>query len=261
MTDSETTLDAAHAAMQSGDDCARLAFYERLAATELILLLEAEPVGDDLEPVVAETTEGQFVLVFDTEERLATFAKATVPYAGIPGRALVEMLTGQGMGLGLNLDVAPSSMLIPPDGVDWMATLLGNRPAVRSAQPVAIHAPTGLPAPVLASLEARLAAAGGLAAKAILARADYVDGSTGSLLAFIGADPRSEPSLAQMVAEAISFSGMDAGSIDVVFLAPDDLLTAPLVRQGLEIALPAPTRPEPRTPKAPGMDGVPPKLR
>jgi len=44
-----TELDTAHAAMDVDpeNDAARLRFYERLADTEMFLLLASEPEGDD----------------------------------------------------------------------------------------------------------------------------------------------------------------------------------------------------------------------
>jgi hypothetical protein len=51
-----TDLDSAHAAMDAApeDDAARLRFYERLADSELFMLLEGEPVADQIEPSLFE---------------------------------------------------------------------------------------------------------------------------------------------------------------------------------------------------------------
>ena len=71
-----TPLDLAHAAMEAApeDDAARLRFFERLADSELFILLDKEPEGERISPQVFDTGEGQFVLVFDRQERLAQFA-------------------------------------------------------------------------------------------------------------------------------------------------------------------------------------------
>ena len=68
-----TPLDAAHAAMETapGDEGARLRFYERLAASELCLLLTREAEGDRIDPVVIAPEGGDCVLAFDNEARLA----------------------------------------------------------------------------------------------------------------------------------------------------------------------------------------------
>ncbi len=117
-----TDLDLAHAAMDAApdDDIARLRFYERLADTELFLLLGAEAQGDQITPELFEIEDQRFALVFDREERLSEFTGRSAPYAACRAAALAQMLAGQGIGLALNLEVAPSAMLIPAEAVDWL---------------------------------------------------------------------------------------------------------------------------------------------
>ena len=51
-----TEIDLAHAAMvaDEADDLARLRFYERLAESELFMLLEDEAEGDQISPAMFE---------------------------------------------------------------------------------------------------------------------------------------------------------------------------------------------------------------
>ena len=74
----ETALDRAHAAMQAApeSDAARLGFYERLADSELFLMLAEDPsVSDDqVTPEIFELNDASYVLVFDREERMAAFS-------------------------------------------------------------------------------------------------------------------------------------------------------------------------------------------
>ena len=65
-----TPLDQAHAAMMAApeDDAARLRFYERIADVELFMLLEDEPQGDQISPVLLEDS---YVMVFDRAARLS----------------------------------------------------------------------------------------------------------------------------------------------------------------------------------------------
>ena len=111
-----TPLDEAHAAMEAApqDDAARLRFYERLADGELLLVLEAPAQEDKVRPVLLSLDEGAFALVFDREDRLAAFSEKPADYVAASGRQVVAMLTGQNIGLGVNLGVAPSSTLLPP---------------------------------------------------------------------------------------------------------------------------------------------------
>ena len=69
----ETPLDAAHAAMEAApeNDTLRLRFYERLADSELYLMLSEDPREDNITPDLFELPEATFALVFDREERLS----------------------------------------------------------------------------------------------------------------------------------------------------------------------------------------------
>ena len=142
----ETLLDAAYAAMQAedADDEARRRFYERLTGTELFLLLDAEPVDDKISPHVFDLSDHSFVLVFDQEHRLSQFTGITSPYAALSGRVICQMLAPQGLGMGFNLDVAPSSILLPPEAVQWLAEMDAT-PEEITAKVQAFAAPTGLP--------------------------------------------------------------------------------------------------------------------
>lgn len=257
-----TDLDKAHAAMEAApeNDAARLRFYERLADTELFMLLGAEAAGDQIEPELFEIEDQKFTLVFDREERLSQFVGRPAPYAGVPGRGLAQMLAGQGIGLALNLEVAPSAMLIPAEAVDWLVATLANAPDETEARLQEIAAPKGLPEEVITGLDRKLAMAEGLARYAYLAAATYDTGVKGHVLAFIDAVPGAEQALANAASEALTFSGIEAGVMDVLFVRASDPFAANLARVGLRFDLPEPQAPQ--VPGAPGMDpDKPPKLR
>jgi hypothetical protein len=66
--------------------------------------------------------------------------------------------------------------------------------------------------------------------------------------------------LARAMNEALVFSGIEAGELDVVFLASGDTAAKAMARVGLRFDLPVPEAPV--APDAPGMDpSRPPKLR
>jgi hypothetical protein len=259
-----TPLDDAHAAMTAApeDDTARLRFYARVADGALFLLLEREAEGDTLAPRVFALEDGPVVLAFDSEDRLAEFAGAPAPYAVLPGRVIAGQLAGQGTGIGLNLGVAPSSFLIPAVAVDWLAGVLGHGPDEVQARPRAFHAPGGLPGGLIGALDAKLAQAGGLALAAFLAGVTYDGGRRGHMLAFAGAAPGAEAALARAVAEALTFSGVEAGELDVTFLAAEDAVFALMAKVALRFDLPVPEVPEAVQPAPPGMDPArPPRLK
>ncbi len=259
-----TALDTAYDAMAAApeDDAARLRFYERVADGELFLLLETEADDDAVTPKVFDLEDGPVVLAFDREDRLAAFVGRPSPYAALPGRVIAVELAGQGIGLGLNLGVAPSSFLIPAEAVDWFAMTLGHAPVQVEAKPLGFHAPGGLPEALISGLDAKLARAGGLAVTALLAGVTYEGGRRGHLLVFVGAAPGAEAALARAAAEALTFSGVEAGEMDVAFLAADDPALGAMARVALRFDLPQVVQSEKGVAPAPGSDpSRPPILR
>ncbi|MBC7156639.1 MAG: SseB family protein, partial [Rhodobacteraceae bacterium] len=168
MTD-PTPLDAAHAAMAAApdDDAARLRWWGEVAASMLYVLLDddgdgdgdgdGEGDGDAAAPRVLTVEGVDYVLAFDTEERLAAFAEAPVARAEMPGRVVAEWLAGQPRaGLALNLG-APSGQLLPPEALAWLAAMLAATGAGDDAEaPAEVAAPGPLPAALLPALERAL---------------------------------------------------------------------------------------------------------
>lgn len=259
----ETPLDEAHAAMEAApdDDNLRLAFYDRLAHAELLLLLKSDPEGDSIDPEDITIEGAPCLLVFDTEERLAEHAGETASYAGLSGRALTGMLTGQGVGLALNLGVAPSSHVLPPEAVDWLARTLGNAPEEVEAAPRAFHPPS-MPEQVVAALDHRLATAAGLARAAFLTGVTYDDGTRGHMLVVAGAVEGTEDALVGTVNEALTFTDAGEVSLDVGFLDTEDPMITAVASKALRFDIPERSEPQPFEPKAPGTDPTkPPKLK
>ncbi|MBM7068093.1 SseB family protein [Actibacterium sp. 188UL27-1] len=258
----ETPLDQAHAAMEAAadNDAARLRFYERLADSELFLLLESEPDGDQITPKIFPLDDGPVVLAFDRPERLTAFTDGPAPYAAMSGRSLCNLLNGNNISLGVNLEVAPSAILIPADALTWLSETLDTAPEETQATPTEISPPSTLPDVVIAALDTKLATARGLAHSAYLAQIRYETGQQTHLLAFIDPVPGAEDALAQAVSEALTFSGVEAGQLDVAFFRASDPITAKLARHGLRFDLPKAETITGLTP--PGMDpDNPPILR
>lgn len=259
-----TPLDLAHEAMEArpSDDNARLRFYERLAEAELFLLLSEAAAGETIKPEVFDVQDASFVLVFDTEERLAQFVGKPSPFAALSGRTIAQMLAENEMGMGVNLEVAPSSILIPPDAVQWLVQTLENAPDEVDQTLQEFTAPYGLPEELITALDTKLSTAAGLARWAYLVGTVSDTGVRGHLLGFVDAMPGAEPSLARAVSEALTFSGIEAGSLDVGFFAASDQTSGQLAQVGLRFDLPELEKPEEVTITAPGTDPEkPPRLR
>lgn len=259
-----TPLDKAHAEMEANpiDDKARLRFYERLADAKLFILLEKEAEGETISPEVFEVQDRSFVLVFDTVERLAEFVGQPAPYAALSGRVVAQMLAPSGIGMGVNLDIAPSSILIPAEAVSWLVDTLGNAPDEIEAQVSEFTAPAGLPESLITSLDQKLSTAIGLAKWAYLVGTVSDAGVRSHMLGFVGALEGAEPALAKAVSEALTFSGIEAGALDVGFFTRNDPVAAQLARVGLRFDLPEPEAKTDYVQTAPGSDPEkPPKLR
>lgn len=259
----QTLLDRAWLESEAApdDDALRLRFYARLVEGEVFLLLEEDPQGDQIKPKLFELEEGPIVLAFDLEARLTEFTGLPAPYAAMPGRVLVEMLAGQATGLGLNLGVAPSSRLLPPEILDWLAQTLSERPQELTSRITGMHPPKGLPEALLIALDQRLARMEGLARLAYLVGTSHESGARGHLLAFVDAAPGAESALARAVQGALSFSGVEAALLDVTFLNSDDSRAADCAKVGLRFDLPQPQAPQ-NSETGPGLDPKrPPRLR
>ena len=215
------------------DDALRLALYEALSGAELVLPLASEGDDEAVDPLTEDHGGLAHVIAHDRPEGVAG-AMATVQ-----GLALAGMLAGQGVGIALRLRGVPEPMLVAPEAVDWLAASLAQGPAAGEARPVAASAPDGLPPALLGALDRRIAQGEGLADEAFLARVEWSDGTTGHLLAVVGAKPGAEEPLAAGINAAVALSGAEGVRLDVTFLARGDPVVARLARVGLRFDLSA----------------------
>lgn len=265
MTES-TPLDAAYAAMAAApdDDGARLDYYLELGASLLFVLLEeAAPGAGQLTPRSFSVEGSDYVLAFDREDRLAGFTAGPAPAAEMPGRDLIALLAAQGgAGLAVNLG-AESGNLLPPEVVDWLASTLAGTPEQAEARIAEVLAPRGLPERLVSGLDRALARAAGLAKYAVLAGVRYRDGGQGHILIVAGTVAGAEEPMARAVSEALVFSGIEAGALDVLFVNVEAELLVRAGRVGLRFDLPEGTLADPTVPRpAPGSDpDRPPILR
>lgn len=266
--DDTTRLDAGHAAMTAApeDEGVRLAYYAALADAMLYLMLEEEAVAGDIRPVVVEMEEGAVVLAYDSEDRLGAATETPMPYAELPGRVIAAQLAGQGVALGINLGVGEAEFLVAPEALVWLSQTLAHGPQDVTARPVGFAAPKGLPVALMQALEGKLSRAGGLAEVGLLAAVTYEGGRQGHMLAFVNAAPGAEAALTRAASEALTFSGVEAGEMDVTFLASDSPAVARMARVARAFELPQAAASVPSAPSAPGsspgMDpSKPPKLR
>jgi hypothetical protein len=169
---------------------------------------------------------------------------------------IAQSLAGQGVGVGVNLGAA-SQVLLDADAVAWLASTLQTVPAQTEGRIAGFHA-AQVPDVLLVALQAKLRGAAGLA---LLAGVTYRDGRRGHVLALLDVPLAAQAALAQGVSEALVFSGIDAGEMDVVFLTSADPVVQVMAQVArvldLTVVVTAPVAAKP-----PGMDpDRPPRLR
>ena len=257
----QTPLDTAYIAMQQ-DEAQALAFYARFLEAELFLMLESEAEEGAVEPLVVETSDGALVLAFDLEERMAAFNDTPSDYVALSGRRVAKLLAGQGLGIGLNLGEAPSAMVLPPEAVSWLAQAsIGEDEAVE-AKPLEIGKPSGVPEALIAALDSKLANMAGVVGAAHLVSVHYEGGEQGHMLALVNVPEAAKAGVSEALSEALRFSGVEAGRLDLAFLAVDDPYLESFARAGLGFEIPELVLPKALAPMAPGMDpDKPPILR
>ena len=257
----QTTLDTAYEKMQQ-DEAAAPAFYARFLEAELFVMLDDEASGGQAKPTVLETSDGPLALVFDLEERLAAFSNGGADYVALSGRRVAALLAGQAIGIGLNLGESTSATVLPPEAVQWLAdSALGDDEQLE-AKPLEISKPTGVPEALVMALDVKLANMGGVVSAAYLVSAVYEGGENGHMLALVNVPEPAKPGVSEALSEALRFSGIEAGRLDLAFLAADDPHLEKFARVGLGFEIPELILPKTTAPKAPGMDpDSPPILR
>lgn len=251
----ETPLDLAHAAHEADpdDEALRLRFHERLLDAELMLPVAGEDEAA-VAPQVFALTDGQFVLAFDRDERLAAFLEAPTPFVALSGRRLVAELAGRGIGIGLNLG-AVSAALLPAETVDWLAAIAATPTEAAQLQPAGLSRPRDVSPALLTALGTKLAAMAGVVEAAHLVAAD---GGT-LILVLVGVPEPAQAGVAAGIAEAVRLGGLATGWLDVAFLDPGSPAAEAAGRAGIRLDLPVQ---KPSAPAGPGMDPQkPPKLR
>lgn len=247
-----TLLDHKHDAMQSGGFAEQLSFYQTLTDTALILWVEEHEDADKIVPKVVELDGGNFVMAFDLDERLADMSGGVAETATLPGRALTRMLQGQGLGIALNLGDAPSAMLLPPDAIDWIIDMLdqsASSKTQRSERPVAFGLPTDIPETLAAALSEKLILTG---ARAYLTKATYANRASGHMVVFVDVPDADQSAIADAVSEALTFSALEAGTLDVAFFTHEDARLSALAQNAYKLDPPKPQKAS--QPSAPGMN-------
>lgn len=163
----ETPLDLAFERARN-DPEETVGFYDALFAATIFLPIDGayDDNGDDsdsqassIEPVFYEVEDAPTLLIFDTEERLATWTDSPIDYVGLTGRQLFSMFEGDQQ-VALNIGVAPSSVVIPVEVVGWLherATETVESQEVEAGADLEVAPPPPLAPEIVARIAARIA--------------------------------------------------------------------------------------------------------
>lgn len=208
--------DLAATPFHDADAPQRARMLSRLADTELVVALTAEPVHDEVHLRMFPLEGGAVALACDSEDRLADFFGAALAYAAMPGRVLAGLLRQQGAGLLVNPG-HPSEMLLEPAMLDWLSGALEASPQADRAH-LALTAPAATTVEALAApLAERLGDMRGLISGAALAGVRGDAGPSAHLLLIAGADEARQPALAKALAETLAFLPPQPGGVDISF--------------------------------------------
>ena len=258
-TDIQTRMDRAYQHMQSlpDNDTAGLRFYETFSDANLSVLINA-----DLSMQVFETSQGKIVLAFDTDDRMAEFVSEPTEFMKIPGRELVMRLLGTDTGVGLNLNVAPTSQILTPEILVWLSDLLSVDSTLLQDQAVGFTANCQSSSDDIAAISSRLENFAGRVSAAYMCGISYSDGVTADALIVVDCDPSVEADLFTAVIETQKFAENNATDLAIKFITSSNPTLSEIRRIGQEIHIPKTIPSHPAQPKPPGMDpDKPPILR
>lgn len=158
-----TPLDQAYAeATQGGKESL---FYNAFLSTTIFIATVNAPEkeqnrrageNDSISPIIIESDGANYVMLFDTKERLASWAKREVGFAALPGHTIVEMMNTD-YHWALNVGTEYMKTFVP-DEIKWLKDNLkkAQQESVPSGTQVIIGAPAKVPVGLIESLKKNL---------------------------------------------------------------------------------------------------------
>jgi hypothetical protein len=147
-----TPLDKAYVtAMQTKQEAI---FYNAFLSSTILVATADSPTSEKtkragnnetISPIIIESNGEKYVMLFDTKERLAAWAKREVGFAAVPGHAIVEMM-GTDFHWALNVGTDHVKTFVP-DEIKWLKQNLTKAQAEKlpAGTRVLIGAPAKIP--------------------------------------------------------------------------------------------------------------------
>ncbi|MEL6283386.1 MAG: SseB family protein [Pseudomonadota bacterium] len=240
-----TRLDAAWVASAEApeDDAAAARFIDVLLAEPLFCPVwssepDNEPAADDVQPKMVEIDGADTLLLFDSEDRLAAYVEEPTDFVALPGRAFFTMVAGQSVQFALNLNVAPSSTVLPVEAVASIAEFVGSNDDVLSVDgDFEVQTPADLPEDLLGALGGRLLAASDLVEQAWLVAANTPAGPS-LILAMTPPQEGVDPDRLQALTEELGQLGgslLEGDALDIAVCMPEDPIVRRIAQVGLRL--------------------------
>lgn len=217
---------------------ARLNYYGVLADTNLFLLLEQEPSNEILEPKFIQLEGKNFALAFDSEESLSEFYGEAAAFAQITGRVLAKMLLEEKIGLGINLGVSEGELLLPYEVVEWFVNVLDETPDLVQANPKKFLPANAFPEIMFQALQEKLEPAVGLFDEIWICAVEYNEDEISHLICLMGAQKSAQQAIVKSINEALFFTDINLGNIDVAHFNYDDEACSKIRAIGVKLEFP-----------------------
>lgn len=176
-----TPLDQAYTeATQGGKESV---FYNAFLSTTIFIATVNAPTkeenrrtgeNDTISPIIIESDGAKYLMLFDTKERLASWAQREVGFAAVPGHTIVEMM-GTDFHWALNVGTEYMKTFVPEE-IKWMKENLikTQEESVPSGTQVIIGVSAKIPAGLIESLKENLKARNSEVKAAYLGQVYYV---------------------------------------------------------------------------------------
>lgn len=117
MTPLDQALDGAKISQ-----CKRNAFYALLVNTTFYIPTHETADEEKFNPILAAIDGVTYLMVFDTEDKLSSWAQTPMPYTTLPGHVVAEITQGN-IHWSLNPGTDHSKILVP-DEIQWLRNLV-----------------------------------------------------------------------------------------------------------------------------------------
>jgi hypothetical protein len=212
-----TPLDKAYVtAMQTKQEAV---FYNAFLSSTIFMATLDSPASEGtkragsnetISPIIIESNSEKYVMLFDTKERLAAWAKREVGFAALPGHAIVEMM-GTDFHWALNVGTEHVKTFVP-DEIAWLKKNLTKEQAesVPAGTKVLIGAPAKIPSGLVEALKKTISSRNPEVKTAYLGQVFYVrDGEKPHLALVIDVNTKDKVAIGAICQDlAVSTKGL-----------------------------------------------------